>query len=157
MRFRPTAAALAIAALAAPALAQDGVVWIDATTPEAGGLIYGLPESDHVVLSLHCDPATLALTIAFTPDRDLPPAEAEVTLALTSDGGKVILAAARVYSEMLGTDFIEATAVALDETLAAILSTGAELAVDGDGVTMRLPIPDEAVRAPFIAACIVRG
>jgi hypothetical protein len=89
MRFRPTAAALAIAALAAPALAQDGVVWIDATTPEAGGLIYGLPESDHVVLSLHCDPATLALTIAFTPDRDLAPAEAEVTLALTSDGGKV--------------------------------------------------------------------
>lgn len=157
MRSHPTTAALALALLAAPAFSQDGLVWIDATTGASGGLVYGLPESDYVVLSLRCDPVNYELVIAFTPDNDLPPATSAVTLTLTSDGGKVVLPAARVFSEMLGADFIEATVVQLDEALAAILTTGTELAVNGDGVTTRLPVPDEAVRAPFIDACIVLG
>lgn len=143
--------------LALPASAQDGLVWIDATTGASGGLVYGLPESDYVILALRCDPVNFELVIAFTPDDDLPPMTSAVTLTLTSDGGKVVLPAARVYSEMLGADFIEATVVQLDETLAAILTTGTELAVNGDGATMRLPVPDEALRAPFIDACIVLG
>ncbi|MCC6734769.1 MAG: hypothetical protein IT534_01415 [Bauldia sp.] len=157
MRSRPTALALAFALAAGPAFAQDGLVWIDGTTPEAGALIYGLPNSDYVILALHCDPVTFALTITFTPDDDLPPAASAVTLTLTSDGGKVMLPAARVYLEMLDTDMVEAAVEQLDPTLVTILTTGADLAVDADGVTMLLPIPDEATRSPFLTACAVMG
>lgn len=158
--MRPTtiAAALTLAVAAAPALAQDGLAWIDGTTAEGGGvLIYGLPESDHVVVSLHCDPVTFSLTITFTPDEDLPPVTSDVTLTFTSDGGKVVLPAARVYLEMLDAEMVEATVEQLDPALVAILTTGAEFAVGTGGITMRLPIPDEAVRTPFLTACAVMG
>lgn len=158
MRSIPVAAALAVVLSTAPALAQDGLTWIDATTAEGGGaLIYGLPESDHVVLSLRCDPTTFALTIDFTPDDDLPPPASAVTLALTSDGGKVVLPAERVYLEMLDAEMVEATVERLDQALVDILTTGAELAVGADGTIMLLPIPDEDVRTPFLAACAVVG
>ncbi len=150
-------AAVAVTLLAAsPASAQDGLTWIDGTTAEGGGaLIYGLPESDYVILSLHCDPANLTLAILFTPDENLPPVTSGVSLTLTSDGGKVVLPAARIYSEMLDTEMVEATLGRLDPALVTILTTGEELAVNADGMTMRLPIPDEAVRTGFLTACAV--
>ena len=152
------ATATAIALAAAPAFAQEGLVWIDGTTAEAGGaLIYGLPESDHVVLSFHCDPASFALTIDFTPERALAPVDSAVTLTLTSNGGKVVLPAARVYLEMLDAEMVEATVEQLDAALVAILTTGEELAANAGGETMLLPIPDETVRTPFLTACAVMG
>lgn len=158
MRSISFAAAILSAIAATSALAQDGLVWIDGTTAESGGaLIYGLPESDHVVLSLQCDPANFALTIAFTPDEDLPPLAGAVTLTLTSNGGKVVLPAERVYLEMLDTEMVQATVEQLDPALVAILTTGEELAVNADGTTMRFPIPDEAIRTPFLTACAVMG
>ncbi len=158
MRSIPVAAALAVILSTAPALAQDDLTWIDGTTAEGGGaLIYGLPESDHVILSLRCDPATFVLTIAFTPDADLPPATSGVTLALTSDGGKVLLPAERIYLEMLDAEMVEATLDQFDQALVDILTTGAELAVGTGGTTMLLPIPDEGVRTPFLTACAVVG
>lgn len=158
MRPSSLAAAIVTAMAATSAFAQDGLTWIDGTTAETGGaLIYGLPESDHVVLSLHCDPASFALTIAFTPDEDLPPVAGAVTLTLTSDGGKVALPAERVYLEMLDTEMVEATVEQLDAALVAILTTGGEIAVNADGTTMLLPVPDEATRTPFLTACAVAG
>jgi len=159
MRSIPVAAALAVVLSTAPALAQDdGLTWIDATTAEGGGaLIYGLPQSDHVILSLHCDPVSFALTIAFTPDEDLPPETSGVTLALTSDGGKIVLPAERVYLEMLDVELVEATLDQLDQALVDILTTGADLAVGVGGMTMLLPVPDEDVRTPFLTACAVVG
>lgn len=158
MRSIPAAAALAVVLSTAPALAQDDLTWIDGTTPEGGGaLIYGLPNSDHVVLSLRCDPTSFALSIAFTPDENLPPAASGVVLALTSDGGKVVLAAERVYLEMLDIEMIEATVEQLDQAIVDVLTTGEELAVGAEGATMRLPIPDETVRTPFLTACAVMG
>lgn len=155
---RLAAAAFAIAATAVPAFAQDALVWIDGTTAEGGGtLIYGLPDSDHVVLSLHCDPTSFALTIDFTPEQALAPVDAVVTLALTSNGGKVVLPAARVYLEMLDGEMVEATVEQLDAALVAILTTGEELAVNAGGETMLLPIPGEDISTPFLAACAVMG
>jgi len=158
MRTIQLAAALAVVFSTAPALAQDGLTWIDGTTAEGGGaLIYGLPNSDHVILSLRCDPTSFALSIAFTPDDDLPPAASAVTLALTSDGGKMVLPAERVYLEMLDAEMVEATVERLDQALVDILTTGADLAVGADGTIRLLPIPDEDVRTPVLAACAVVG
>lgn len=155
---RLAAAAAAIVIAAVPAFAQDGLVWIDGTTAEAGGvLIYGLPDSDHVVLSLHCDPTSFALVIDFTPTEALAPVDSAVTLTLTSNGGKVALPAARVYLEMLDAEMVEATVEQLDAALVAILTTGAELAVNAGGETMLLPIPGEDIRTPFLTACAVMG
>ncbi|MCW5713759.1 MAG: hypothetical protein KIT43_04495 [Bauldia sp.] len=159
MRSSPLAAAVvAIALSAVPAIAQNGLTWIDGTTAEGGGvLIYGLPESDYVILSLRCDPTTLALSIAFIPDEDLPPAMSGVTLTLTSEGGKVALPAERVYLEMLDAEIVEATIEQLDPALVEIFTTGQALAVNADGTAMLLPIPDEAIRTPFLTACAVMG
>ena len=54
MKNRTLAAALALVA-ALPAAAQDeGLVWIAGGVPEAPMLLYGIPDSDHIVIGFRC-------------------------------------------------------------------------------------------------------
>ncbi|MGD9739030.1 MAG: hypothetical protein AB7O56_09040 [Bauldia sp.] len=148
----PFAAGLAIAV---PAIAQDGLVWIAAERPEGVGLIYGLPESDHVVFTLDCDRESLALTITYLLDGEIGRPEPFV-LGLTSEGGTIEIDAAQVHLEMLDLYLLE-TKTTLDEPLAAIFTTGTTLTVTVGELTQELPLPAAEELQPLLDACLVVG
>lgn len=146
---------LATALLAGPAAAQDDLVWIPFDRPESVGLLYGFPESDHVVLALDCDRESSALRLTYLLDGEIGRREPFV-FAFTSEGGTIPFDATEVYLEMLDVYLLEAK-TALDEPLATILTTGETLTVTVGELTQDLPLPTAEDLQPLLDACLVVG
>ena len=150
MKIRALAATLAVVA-AIPAAAQEGLIWLAGEDPAARVLLYGLPESDHVVIAFRCTADFDGVSVIYNHEAQTARPGMIVAIDLSSEGGARLIKARAVFSEMTGGYFLEATAK--PEALESVLSTGPTLFVMvGDGVE-ELPMPDHEMVRDFFAGC----
>ena len=151
MKTRALAATLALVA-ALPATAQEEVLtWIAGTVPEAPMLLYGIPDSDHIVIGFRCAADLEGIQVTYNHEPVAARPGMAIAIDLSSAGGAYLVPATAVFSEILGAYFLEGAAKA--EALEPILSAGDVLFVMVEDGVEELPQAAPDMVRDFFASC----
>ena len=151
MKTRALAATLALVA-ALPASAQEELLtWIAGTVPEAPMLLYGIPDSDHIVIGFRCAADLEGIQVTYNHEPLMARPGMTIAIDLSSAGGAYLVPATAIFSEMMGAYFLEGMAKA--EALEPILSAGDMLFVMVEDGVEELPQAAPEMVRDFFASC----
>jgi hypothetical protein len=135
--------ALCGAAIAQPALAEEKLDWHGWSGEGSASLVYGVAESDHVLLSLSCEPGgPISIVYPYEPN----PAEDGGAYELTLKAGK-LAAAVKTTGTRLEMDdlFILEGDLPKGTNLVGLLTGGKSLAVAVGPDVTELPLAGAAI------------
>jgi len=154
--MRTSVLLLASALTILPALeaaAQDGRRWIALGSEQSSALVYGTPDSDDLVISFACMPATRQVKVAFTHEPVGAKDGMRIGMELFSEGGRLMLDAT---GERLQLDdiFVLEAKTTLSPALRRLLTEGRTLSVMVQDGVEEIPLDGAAeAAAGLIAAC----
>lgn len=150
--FRAVLAATLVAASCLPALAQEKMVWDNFAHDKGATLVFGVPETDHALLSFVCDRGNpMVLVAAMMGSKGLK----------EGDAARVLLSSGKVKKEFPGkavrneiTEDIDVHGGGKLEDIKAVLAGGKLLTVEVKGSKQAIALDGaQTAFAEFEAAC----
>ncbi|MFG1478634.1 hypothetical protein V5F53_08175 [Xanthobacter sp. V4C-4] len=150
--LRPLIALSTVLALTLPAAAQQKMTWHTQETEDSAALVFGVPETDEVLLFFVCKPGSDAVTAQSQIGSKGLEREAAATLTLAAGSVKKTLKGKAVGNEENTNVDVEAPARIAD--VKALAKGGATLSVEVKGAKQKVSLSGvgEAL-AKFEAAC----
>jgi len=140
------------AILAAPLSASDRT-WGFVNADDRKEMIYGLPDSDDVVLTIGCSDYLKGISVTFTPETTQMKDGRKATLVLATDSDTQSFKGKAVYQEFYGFSIIEAENVPVG-TLRPLVTSGEDLHVELQDEAMIIPVGNAKKKfAKMFKAC----
>ncbi|MFG1267690.1 hypothetical protein V5F40_06975 [Xanthobacter sp. DSM 14520] len=150
--LRPTLAVATLLALAAPAAAQQKMIWHMQEYDDSAALVFGVPETEEVTIFFLCKPGTPGLTVQSVIGSKGLEKDADTRLILTAGSIKKSFAGKGIPNEESGSVDVEAPAQLAD--LKALAKAGGTLTIEVKGAKRGVSLSGIApVAAKFEAAC----
>ena len=135
--------------LAGPAAGQGQRVWTFDDNPEAPALVYGLPDSDDILIMFSCDPDEKQMTIVEAVGAKKLNPGGKATFRLSAGAANLELTGDAVANETDGSVNIEVTG-APNPRVFALLKAGPSLTVEAGGEKETIPLADAAPNVPAL-------
>ena len=135
--------------LTAPAAAQGQRVWTFDDNPEAPALVYGLPDSDDVLIMFSCDPDDKRMTIVEAVGAKKLNPGGKATFRLSAGTASLDLTGDAVANETDGSVSIEVTS-GPNPRVFALLKAGPSLTVEAGGEKETIPLADATPSVPAL-------
>ncbi|MDQ0505068.1 hypothetical protein [Xanthobacter agilis] len=145
-------AASALAVLTLPAAAQQKMAWHLQQTEESAALVFGVPETDEVMLFFVCKPGADGVTAQSQIGSKGLEKDAVARLILSAGSVKKSLAGKAIANEESGAVDVEAPTTLAD--VKALTKGGSSLSIEVKGAKQKLSLSGVGeVFAKFEAAC----
>lgn len=154
--LRPLAALAALVALTLPAAAQQKMTWHTQETEDSAALVFGVPETDEVLLFFVCKPGADTVTAQSQIGSKGLEREAAARLVLSAGSVKKTFDGKAVGNEENANVDVEAPAKLAD--VKALAKGGSTLSIEVKGAKQKISLSGigEAL-AKFETACKPKG